>query len=132
MFLVALALPGVRVARDGSRSPHAPDGHAVVVDADVAPRRTEGVGALPAVRRVAEQVSRPAGSVLEVAGLAQVTLIQRAGIAGGVRSGRRREHRTDGNRTHREGGRDSPFQRHSHLWHSLLETPRNFLGHLKV
>ena len=34
LLLVALALPGVRVAHDGRSSPDAPDLHAVLVDAD--------------------------------------------------------------------------------------------------
>ncbi len=76
--------------------PLSPDGHAVIVDVDVPLVRAGRAGALPRVRRAAEQVCRPLGSVLEVAGLAQVTLVQAAGVAGGVGCHRSREHCTHG------------------------------------
>lgn len=60
--LVALAVPGVRVARDRCRRPHAPVIHAVGVDVNVLPRaavRAVVVDALPAVSGAALQLGLP-------------------------------------------------------------------------
>lgn len=126
LALVALALPRVRAARVRRLRPHAPDGHAVVVDVDVPLVRAGRAGALPRVRRAAEQVCRPAGAVLEVAGLTQVALIQAAGVAGGVGRHRSREHRTHGDRARSKCGCDFPLE--THVEPFLLEASEGFSG----
>lgn len=123
--LVALALPRVRAARVRRLRPHAPDGHAVVVDVDVPLFRAAHSGALPAVGIAAEQVCRPASAVLEVAGLTQVTLIQAAGVAGGIGRHRSREHCAHGDRARRKCGREFPLE--THVEPFLLEASEGFL-----
>ncbi len=106
MFLVALALPGVRAVRVGCHRPYTPDGLAVVIDADVPLlSRIGSRNALPAVGCVAIQLCVPATlAVLQLASQRQVALIQLARVASSVRGNRRRERCTDGNCSHRENG----------------------------
>ncbi len=111
-LLVALALPGVRVAHDGRSSPDAPDLHAVLVDADaLLIGEVVVVDALPIVGSAAHQVRNPASlTVLRLAGLGEITLVELGGIAGGVRSDRCHKGCTDRDCRHREGGHNLLLQ----------------------
>ena len=95
LFLVALTVLGVGIARVAGCRPHAPVRHAVGVHVDIPPRRTVGgvvVDALPAVgvvRRVALQLCRPPSfTVLRHAGGCEVSLVELVRVERGVRGSR--------------------------------------------
>lgn len=131
LLLVALALPGVRAVRVGRHRPHTPVVLAVVVDADVPPLTGVGRGdTLPAVGVVAEELSGPATlPVLELAGDRQVTPVERAGVAGGVRGGCRKQ-ASQHNRTCREDGCELSLETHYESF--LLEAPESLSGHSRL
>jgi len=113
---VSLTLPGVRAARVRGHRPRADQVLAVRVDVDVAPRRAVRgvvVDALPAVGVVALQLRAPASLV--VAGLAldaEVALVERAGVAGGVSRRGNRENSTDGQKSGCTAGDDLALETH--------------------
>lgn len=86
----------------------------VVIDVDILQRGVRRAGALPRVGSASEQLRVPASSVLEVAGLTQVALIQTTGVAGSVRGRCRHEHATDSDHTRRQDGCDLPLERAAH------------------
>ena len=104
---------------------------AVVVDADVPPLTGVGRGdTLPAVGVVAEELSGPATlPVLELAGDRQVTPVERAGVAGGVRGGCRKQ-ASQHNRTCREDGCELSLETHYESF--LLEAPESLSGHSRL
>lgn len=115
---VPLALPGVRVARDGCSSPDTPVRHAVLVDAEARGRfATRHVLATPAVGGAAAQVGDPPQGVVVLlpARDGEIAPVKLGGVVGGVCSDGHRKHRTDCDRTHRKSGRDSLLQGHLHL-----------------
>lgn len=118
LLLVALALPGVRVARDGCSSPDTPVRHAVLVDAEARGRfATRHLLATPAVGGAAAQVGDPPQGVVVLlpARDGEIAPVKLGGVVGGVCSDGHRKHRTDCDRTHRKSGRDSLLQGHLHL-----------------
>lgn len=124
MLLVALTLPGVRVVRVGGNCPYTPDGHAVVVDVDIPLGCATYNYALPRVSRSAKQICKMVWSILHLASLSQVPLIQLTGVAGSI-CGRSCK-QTSENHCTCDGGRGLLFKTHleSPL---LLETLEEFL-----
>ena len=117
-LLVALALPGVRVAHDRRSSPDAKMRHAVLVDAEACGRfATRHVLATPAVGGAAAQVGDPPQGVVVLlpARDGEIASVELGGVVGGVCSDGRRKHRTHGDRAHREGGGDPLLQGHLHI-----------------